>query len=64
VIARTNEKIANQIIEPNVDEVGLADLNRYKDCIEAGVLAGRQSVPELKRKIINQVIKKLKGPAR
>jgi predicted acylesterase/phospholipase RssA len=55
VIIQSNRKHADFLIEPNVGTTGLADLNKSKDCIEAGVLAARQSALELKEMILKRL---------
>lgn len=55
VILQANKKSADFLIEPDVKDVGIADLNRSKDCIEAGVLAARKSALDLKELILKRV---------
>jgi NTE family protein len=44
--------LADFVIAPKVDDVSAVDLGRSKDCIEAGITAARQAMPQLKQRLI------------
>jgi len=60
VIVQQNRNKADFLIDPFVGDVSLVQLSRYKECVQAGVLAGRENVPKLKMEIIRKVLDKLK----
>jgi NTE family protein len=47
-------KEADFVIAPDVKEVTVADLSKSKECIESGMVAARQGVAGLKRKLIER----------
>ena len=52
VILRAKKRTADFVIEPNVGTIGMEDLDRSKECIEAGVLAARETALGLKELIL------------
>ncbi len=55
VIVRENRKNADFFIEPEVGDVGIADLKRSRDCIEAGTLATRKEALALKAMLLKRL---------
>jgi NTE family protein len=49
-------KSADFLIEPNVGSVSIIDLGRSKECIEAGTVAARKNILDLKTLIIRRVL--------
>jgi NTE family protein len=47
-------KLADMLILPRVGDVASIDLGRSRECIEAGTLAARQSIRELKQKLMDR----------
>lgn len=52
-------KEADFLLVPNVKNVGLIELDKSRECIEAGVVSGRSKVNELKDKILERFIDKI-----
>ncbi|MCX5778902.1 MAG: patatin-like phospholipase family protein [Elusimicrobia bacterium] len=52
-----NEKLqlADIVIRPNVQDITVVDLNRSRECIDAGVLAARRMVPQIKKYLIDRI---------
>jgi len=52
-----NEKLqlADLVIRPNVQDITVVDLNRSRECIDAGVLAARRMVPQIKKYLIDRI---------
>lgn len=48
-------KDADIVIRPKVGEISIVDLGRSKECIDAGVLAARKAIPEIKRFILGKI---------
>jgi NTE family protein len=44
---------AQVVIRPELGDIGTMDLSRSDECIDAGIVAGRQAVPEIKRLILD-----------
>lgn len=51
---RENRKMADVIIEPEVGDIGIADLRRSRECIEAGTLAAREAALEIKNLLMKR----------
>ncbi len=54
VITQAGKKSADFVIEPEVGDVGIADLRRSRECIEAGTLAAHKSVLALKQLLLSR----------
>ena len=54
MILKSAKKSADVLLEPDVRDVGIADLNRSKDCIEAGVFAARPIAMEIKEMMLKR----------
>jgi NTE family protein len=52
---------ANVVIRPKMGNIGAMDLTRSDECIDAGIVAGRRAVPEIKKFILDQRFSKLLG---
>ena len=52
--ARKREELADFVIRPQVGDVSILDLGRSEECIDAGLLATRSSLPDLKKKILEK----------
>jgi NTE family protein len=52
---------ANVVIRPKMGNIGAMDLTRSDECIDAGIVAGRRAVPEIKKFILDQRFHKLLG---
>ncbi|MGA2091190.1 MAG: patatin-like phospholipase family protein [Endomicrobiales bacterium] len=48
-------QLADLVIRPDVQDVTVVDLNRSPECIDAGVLAARQMVPQIKKYLIDRI---------
>jgi NTE family protein len=46
---------ADILIQPNVGDVTAIDLGRSRECIDAGIVAARAMVPEIKQRLIERV---------
>lgn len=55
VIVKENRKNADVLIEPEVGAVGITELRRSRECIEAGTLAARKSVLQIKQLLIDRL---------
>ena len=55
IIIQKNKKNADFLIEPDVHDVGITDLDRSKDCIQAGTIAARQAALELKDLLLKRL---------
>ncbi len=64
VISQTHKRNADFVISPNVGDVGIAQLSRSKECVDNGVIMGRQVVLDLKKKVIEETIRRLQGKIR
>jgi NTE family protein len=53
---------AQVIIRPKLGDIGAMDLTRSDECIEAGIVAGRAAVPDIKRYILDKRFDKLLLP--
>lgn len=58
VITQEKLNIADAVIKPRVGHVLALDLGKSKTCIEAGTVAARRALPELKRTITRKSFKK------
>lgn len=58
VITQEKLDMADAVIKPRVSHVMALDLGKSKICIEAGVVAARRALPELKRIITKKSFKK------
>ena len=47
---------AQVVIRPQLGDIGAMDLSRSDECIDSGILAGRQAVPQIKRLILDKRI--------
>lgn len=56
--ARKREELADFVIRPHVGDVSILELGRSQECIDAGLLAARSSLPELKKKILEESFNK------
>jgi NTE family protein len=54
------KKDADFLIEPNVGDVSMVELDRYKECIDAGLLETRARVLALKKTLLQRAYKKNK----
>ena len=52
--ARKREELANFVIRPDVENVSIFDLNRSKDCINAGIVETRSDFTALAKKILEK----------
>ena len=52
---------ANVVIRPKMGNIGAMDLSRSDECIDAGIVAGRRAVPEIKKYILDQRFNRLLG---
>ena len=50
---------AQVVIRPAMDDIGAMDLSRSDECINAGILAGRRAVPDIKRLILEKRFEQL-----
>ena len=48
---------AQVVIRPQMGDIGAMDLSRSEECIDSGILAGRQAVPQIKRLILDKRFK-------
>ncbi len=55
---------AQVVIRPRLGDVGAMDLSRSDECVDAGIVAGRRAVPEIKRLILDNRIEQLFGRKR
>lgn len=53
-LAQEELALANVVIRPQMGEITAMDLSRSDECIDAGILAGRRAVPDLKRYLIDK----------
>ena len=65
-IAIQSERLAEEaltraqvMIRPKMGDIGPMDLSRSDECIDAGIVAGRRAVPEIKRYILDKRFKTL-----
>ena len=58
ILEKDELKAADLVIKPEVGEVSVIDLNRSEECIDAGVIATRKAIPEIKRFIIGKINEK------
>ncbi len=63
-LAREESRRAQVVIRPKMKDVGLMDLARSDESIDAGILAGRQAVPIIKRLILDRRYSKLMRPVK
>jgi NTE family protein len=56
-IIETKKKSADFMIEPFVGAMSIADLDRTEECIDAGILAGRETALDLKSLILSRTLK-------
>lgn len=56
VIMKDNRKAADVLIEPEVGDVGITDLRRSRECIEAGTLATRKAALEIKDLLVDRYV--------
>lgn len=45
------KKTADILITPSVDDIGMFDFNRKKQCMQAGIEATRKALPDIRKKI-------------
>jgi len=55
---------AQVVIRPRLDGIQMMDLSRSDECIDAGTLAGRRAVPEIKRIILDKRFQALLAASR
>jgi len=55
---------AQVVIRPRLNDVTMMDLSRSDDCIDAGTLAGRRAVSEIKRLILDKRFEQLLAASR
>ena len=55
ILEKDELKGADLVIRPKVGEVSAIELNRSEECIEAGIVAARKAMPEIKRYIIGKI---------
>lgn len=53
-LAREESNRAQVVIRPRMGDIGMMDLSRVDESIDAGIYAGRQAVPMLKRLILDR----------
>jgi len=53
-LAQEEEKLAQVVIRPKLGDMGAMDLSRSDECIDAGIVAGRRAVPDIKRCILDK----------
>ncbi len=58
-LAKDESKRAQVIIRPKMGDIGMMDISRSDESIDAGILAGRQAVPAIKRLILDRQFHKL-----
>jgi len=57
LLSREQLKLSDIVITPQTKDVAFYELWRSKECIEAGIVACRKSIPEIKQKLIGQTYK-------
>lgn len=55
---------AQVVIRPRLDDITMMDLSRSDECIDAGTLAGRRAVPQIKRLILDKRFEQLLAASR
>ncbi len=55
VLNKERLKNADIVIQPNVGDISAIDLGRFEECIDAGIIAARKLVPQIKRFLIEKV---------
>ena len=55
---------AQVVIRPRLEDITMMDLSRSDECIDAGTLAGRRAVPEIKRLILDKRFEQLLAASR
>ena len=55
---RRNLQMSDIIISPKVNDISAIELNRATECIEAGFLAGKNNVQQIKKLIIRKTYEK------
>lgn len=58
-LSREQLKLADIVISPQVKDITVSELNRGGECIDAGMVAGREKIKQIKRTLINKVWDKL-----
>lgn len=53
-----NLKMSDIVIAPKVNDISAIELNRSEECIEAGFVAGKESIKKVKEAIINKTYEK------
>jgi NTE family protein len=57
LLSQEELKFADIVINPQVSDVDAYELGRYQECIDAGIIACRKMIPELKRLIMDTTFK-------
>ena len=55
---RINLNMSDVIIAPKVDNISAIELNKAEECIEAGFIAGKQSIEKIKKIIVEKTYEK------
>ena len=50
--------MSDVVIKPRVGDISAVNLNRAKDCIDAGFIAGKESISKIKEVIIKKTYEK------
>ncbi len=53
-----NLSMSDVVIKPRVGDISAVNLNRAKDCIDAGFIAGKESISKIKEVIIKKTYEK------
>ncbi|MCX5781537.1 MAG: patatin-like phospholipase family protein [Elusimicrobia bacterium] len=54
VLNKERLKNADIVIQPNVGDISAIDLGRFEECIDAGIIAARKLIPQIKRFLIEK----------
>jgi NTE family protein len=52
---------AQVVIRPQMGDIDAMDLSRSDECVDAGIVAGREAVPQIKRFILDKRFEQLLG---
>ncbi|MDD5492095.1 MAG: patatin-like phospholipase family protein [bacterium] len=58
-LAEEQLKLADLVISPDVKNITVSELNRGAECVDAGIIAARAKVKQIKKVILNKVWDKL-----
>ena len=58
LLSEESLKEANIVINPKVGDVSAYELWRAKECVDAGIIATRKKVPDIKKMIMDWTLKK------